>query len=206
MEFTIFILLLILMAIAVYTFINKKQKITYISTKLPSIYDIEINDIDKMEGTDFELYLYQLLNEVGYRTYHTPNSRDYGADLVLEDNNKNRYVIQAKRYQESDEIGVEAVQQVFASKRFYNAKQAIVIATTKYTYSCETLAGFNNVKLICRNDLINIIKHLKQKEFSKIKNIIEEEPRAIYEFEEIIEAQLKNNIEVNYIRTKVLAK
>ncbi|WP_317452012.1 restriction endonuclease [Paenibacillus sp. 37] len=49
-------------------------------------------------------------------------------------------------------VGISAVQEVFSCMRYYKTKKAVVIATTRFTDSCKTLAGVNYVKLIDRTD------------------------------------------------------
>ncbi|OUQ89874.1 endonuclease [Brevibacillus brevis] len=142
---------------------------------------IDINQIDKMEdGSEFEMYLYRLFLALGYSgVYKTVGSRDFGADLVFNDRSGTRNVIQAKRYSENNPIGISAIQEVYSSMRFYKAKKSIVIGTSSFTTSCETLAGINHVKLLDRQDLIEIIALFKQGNLSKVKDIIEGEPRLI---------------------------
>lgn len=149
-------------------------------------YDLKsigINDIDKMaDGSEFEMYLYRLFMELGYSgVYKTTNSRDFGADVVFTDREGIRNVVQAKRYAIENPVGLSAVQEVFSCMRYYKAKKAIVIASTKFTEPCETLAGINHVKLLDRTDLINIIEDLKKDDFLAVKDRIEAEPRMILE-------------------------
>lgn len=144
---------------------------------------IDIKDIDKMtDGHEFELYLYRLFVALGYTgVYKTVGSGDFGADLVFTDRSGVRNVIQAKRQDINNPVGIAAVQEVYSSMRFYKAKKSIVIATTNFTGSCETLAGINHVKLLDRQDLIAIIHAFKQGDLEKAKDIIEAEPRIILE-------------------------
>lgn len=144
---------------------------------------IDINRIDQMaDGSEFELYIARLLVELGYQgVYKTTGSRDYGADVVFIDRNGNQTVIQAKRYAVDNPVGLSAVQEVYASKRFYKAQNAIVIATSHYTDACETLAGVNHVLLIDRNDLIQIIELFKSGQHHLAKEMIEASPREILE-------------------------
>ncbi|WP_349290953.1 restriction endonuclease [Brevibacillus sp. NL20B1] len=88
---------------------------------------------------------------------------------------------QAKRQDINNPVGIAAVQQVYSSMRYYKAKKSIVIASTSFTTSCETLAGINHVKLLDRQDLIAIINAFKQGDLEKAKDIIEAEPRIILE-------------------------
>ncbi|KJD46706.1 restriction endonuclease [Paenibacillus terrae] len=141
-------------------------------------YKISINEIDRMEdGKDFEMYLFRLFLCLGYDdAYKTQDSRDFGTDLVFTDREGYRNVIQAKRYAISNPVGLSAVQEVYSSMRFYRAKKSIVITSSKYTISCEQLASYNGVKLLDRNDLIEMIELFKEQQYSKVKDIIEAEP------------------------------
>ncbi len=128
------------------------------------------------------IYLTKLLKKLGYTgVYKTVSSRDFGADIVFTDSEGFRNVIQAKRYSIKNQVGLSAVQEIYTSMRYYKAKKSIVITTSTYTNGCETLAGVNHVKLIDRKDLIRIIEAFQSDENSKAKEIIESEPRIIYE-------------------------
>jgi restriction system protein len=162
-------------------FVSKKIPIS-VQKELDPL-KIDINDIDKMtDGSEFELYLYRLFVALGYTgVYKTVGSGDFGADLVFTDRSGVRNVIQAKRQDINNPVGIAAVQQVYSSMRYYKAKKSIVIASTSFTTSCETLAGINHVKLLDRQDLIAIIHAFKQGDLEKAKDIIEAEPRIILE-------------------------
>lgn len=108
-----------------------------------------------------KLRINPILSQLGWLD-KTVGSRDFGADLVFNDRSGTRNVIQAKRYFENNPIGISAIQEVYSSMRFYKAKKSIVIGTSSFTTSCETLAGINHVKLLDRQDLIEIIALFKQ--------------------------------------------
>ncbi|MEK3748996.1 restriction endonuclease [Paenibacillus sp. FSL E2-8871] len=163
---------------------QRKQKRSVAFTE--ENYDIKavsIAEIDKMEdGSGFEMYLYRLFMELGYSgVYKTVGSRDFGADVVFTDREGVRNVVQAKRYSISNPVGISAVQEVFSCMRYYKAKRAIVIATTKFTEPGETLAGINHVKLLDRADLINVIEAFRIGDIIAARDIIEGEPRMILE-------------------------
>ncbi|WP_411346680.1 restriction endonuclease [Paenibacillus sp. WLX1005] len=144
---------------------------------------ITIEHIDQMkDGSEFEIYLYRLFVKLGYAgVYKTVGSRDFGADVVFTDREGIRNVIQAKRYSPENKVGIGAVQEAFSCMRYYKAKKSMVITTSTFTDSCETLAGINHVKLLDRDDLIAIIKCLQKDDIAAIKNRIEAEPRMILE-------------------------
>lgn len=113
-----------------------------------------ITDIDQMDGIQFEHYLSHLFSSQGYKVTVTRAIGDYGADLVIEKNDK-KIVVQAKRYKKN--IGIDAIQQVHSSKNYYGATEAWVITNSYYTKAAENLADSNSVRLIDREDLIEMI-------------------------------------------------
>ncbi len=181
-----FVLLGLALIIGAVLFILQKKHPKKFNTPVLANYDLKditINHIDQMEdGSEFEMYLYKLFLELGYKgVYKTPGSRDFGADVVFTDREGFRNVIQAKRYSVGNNVGVDAVQQAFSSMRYYKAKKSMVITSSEFTDSCETLAGINHVKLLDRTDLIEIIKAFKIDDHAAIKTRIEAEPRMILE-------------------------
>lgn len=177
------LLLITLLGILVFKKLGISRKQEQVVQENYDLRNIDIEDIDRMiDGSEFELYLYRLLLELGYSgVYKTVGSRDFGADLIFTDREGIRNVVQAKRYALDNPVGISAVQEVYSCMRYYKAKKAIVVATTKYTDSCETLAGINHVKLLDRHDLQNIIEAFKQEDNLKAQDIIESEPRVILE-------------------------
>lgn len=112
-----------------------------------------IDEIDKMEGVVFEKYLKEIYLQKGYRVSLTSVTGDYGADLILEKNNE-KIVIQAKRY--SKNVGIKAVQEVKAAQFHYKANEAWVVSNSNYTNAAISLAKSTNVKLVSREDLIEL--------------------------------------------------
>ncbi|MEF8680460.1 UNVERIFIED_CONTAM: restriction endonuclease [Bacillus cereus] len=112
-----------------------------------------IDDIDQMNGLQFEKYLGSLYQSLGYNTEVTKGSGDFGADLILE-NNSEKIIIQAKRY--SNKVSIQAVQEIVAAKGFYNAEHAWVVTNNYFTAPARKLADANNVLLIDRDLLIKL--------------------------------------------------
>ncbi|MGO4952370.1 restriction endonuclease [Paenibacillus sp. DRB1-1] len=142
---------------------------------------IGIQDIDRMEdGSEFEFYLQRLLSALGYKDiYKTTSSRDFGADLVFTDREGVRVVIQAKRYGVQHPVGLSAVQEIYTSMRYYAADKSLVITSGRYTESCKTLAAVNGVKLLDRNDLIDMINLFKTKRREEVMDLIESKTEVI---------------------------
>lgn len=115
---------------------------------------IDIREVDRMDGLQFEHFLKPVFERQGYLAQVTQGSGDYGADLILRKGGK-KYVVQAKRY--SGNIGVSAVQQVVAAVSYYNAHGAIVVTNQFFTPNAVELAKVNGVRLIDRKELSNMI-------------------------------------------------
>ncbi len=113
-----------------------------------------IKEIDEMTGEEFEEYLGHLFNKRGYHVSYTKASGDYGADLILEDREE-VIAVQAKRY--SGTVGVKAVQEIIGALRMYEATQGWVVTNSYFTRQAEKLAESNDVYLIDRDELIDMI-------------------------------------------------
>ncbi|MDY7220997.1 restriction endonuclease [Halalkalibacterium halodurans] len=140
---------------------------------------ITIRDIDRMDGHEFEDYLFVLLAGLGYNeTYQTKKSRDFGADLLFNDSSGARTVVQAKCL--SDALGVKAIQEVFTAKVYYQAEKAIVITSTEtISDPCRRLASAAEVKLIEREALQEIIALFKREQMKQAQDVIEAPPEKI---------------------------
>ena len=103
----------------------------------------------------FEDYLNILLFYCGFKVESTKKSRDYGADLILTDSKtQTKIIIQAKRYNKP--VGSKAVQEILAAKLHYKADEGWVITNNSYTPQAELLAKENNIRLIDRQELIEL--------------------------------------------------
>lgn len=124
-----------------------------LGTKIKQSF-IQIEDIDLMNGFDFEKMLGLLFKEMNYDTMVTKSSGDQGADLVLSKLGE-KTVVQAKRY--FNKVNNKAVQEVVASMKYYNATNGIVVTNNYFTKSAIELADANNIKLWDRDKLIEVL-------------------------------------------------
>ena len=113
---------------------------------------IKIMDIDIMSGIDFEEFLGKLFRRMGYESVVTPASGDYGIDLLVKKDNQT-VAVQAKRYSESNVVGIKAVQEALGGKSYYKADKAMVITTSSFTKNAQNLAKENGIILWDRHEL-----------------------------------------------------
>jgi len=127
-----------------------------------------IAEVDKMSGREFEHYLGQLFKAHGYSVDVTKSAGDFGADLVIAKEGR-RIIVQAKRY--SKNVGIKAVQEAFGAIMHYKATEAWVVSNSGYTAAAITLAKSNNVRLIDRNQLIELALKMNTDFVSRPKSI-----------------------------------
>jgi hypothetical protein len=109
-------------------------------------------------GIAFEQYLKAELERAGFDHVEiTKTSGDYGADLLAVHGSR-RVIIQAKSY--ADKVGLEAVQEVQAAKRLYQAAEAWVVTDSEFTPNARVLATENGVRLVDKRSLDSIGRSL----------------------------------------------
>jgi len=113
-----------------------------------------IHKVDGMTGQEFEQFLSLCYRKLGFKVQMTPASQDFGADLILyKDDTKS--VVQAKRYKEP--VGIKAVQEVIGAIKHYRGNRGIVITNSSFTENACALARSNDIELIDRRELINLV-------------------------------------------------
>lgn len=108
-------------------------------------------------GIEFEQFLKNLFETLGYRVETTSSSGDQGADLILVKESQ-RIVVQAKFY--SSSVGNKAVQEVLGAIGYYKANKGIVITNSYYTSSAQELAEANNIRLIDGEKLTQMLESI----------------------------------------------
>ncbi len=116
-----------------------------------------IDDIDLMNGSEFENFIGNMFSKMGYSTDVTKHSGDQGIDVIAKRNDL-KIGIQAKCY--SNSVGNSAIQEAVAGKKYYNCDKVIVVTNNIFTSSAIELAKSNDVILWDRNILKEKITEL----------------------------------------------
>ncbi|MBA4183209.1 MAG: restriction endonuclease, partial [Acidobacteria bacterium] len=91
---------------------------------------IFFENIDQLNGYEFEDFLKTLFSKMGYQVEQTRLSGDQGADLVIVKFGE-KTVIQAKRF--GGKVGNKAVQEIMAAISLYEAQKGMVITNNYFT-------------------------------------------------------------------------
>lgn len=124
--------------------------------------NIEWNDIDIMEGVEFESLVANALRDNGFHSIHmTPASGDYGVDIVAY-KRSDKYVFQCKRYNPGKSIGIRPIQEAYTGKLHYGADVAIVVTNLYFSKNAQILARETGVVLWDRSELEKLIIGFKK--------------------------------------------
>jgi len=134
----------------------QKSESVFIKPEQPQIFRriITIDDIDIMEGTEFERFLKKLFENMGYSVELTTHTIDMGADLILSKSGE-RISVQAKRW--SANVGNDAIQAIVGSLKVYKTQRGMVVTNSYFTNPAIYQAHHNRVELWNRDILIEMI-------------------------------------------------
>jgi len=137
--------------------------------KVP-IPTVTIEEIDKMDPFEFEEFVGDLFRAQGYRVEVTPQSHDYGADVIVK-KDRVKTVIQVKHY--ANNVTYDAIKEVLAGKAFHRADKAMVV-TNASSFTSQVLNSANKVgiELVGRNELKKLVH--KYLPYPKTKNEYQE--------------------------------
>jgi len=111
-------------------------------------------DWRSLRGVDFENFLEQVFQPLGYTVQTTKATGDQGIDLILTPPGR-RIGIQAKGWIGS--VGNSAVQQAFTGRVIYGCDSCAVITNSDFTAAAREAAGKVGCTLICGGQIPDLI-------------------------------------------------
>jgi restriction system protein len=106
---------------------------------------------EDMDPIEYEKFVSDLLNKLGWNARVTVATGDQGIDIVATRNAK-KLVVQCKMYTQSS-VGNSAVQEIIAGKIFEKADWAAVVTNSAFTNSARQLATSSGVFLLHHAEL-----------------------------------------------------
>lgn len=168
---------IVICATAVIIFFSYNAKKTSTNKfRITDIYDIKlinIHDIDRLdEHSEFVVYFYRLLKDIGFANVIKTNDTEHGADIVFTDDAGHPIVVLLKNDASQYMVNVDAVQEVVSSLEFYKANKGMLVSATSFTEAAKEIASKEDVLLLDRNDLMTIIEDHKNNVGQVAKNKI----------------------------------
>ncbi len=146
------ILMIIFFPFVLVAFLCKKLAMIVYRMRLSYMLGrISIEQLDSLDGHEFEELLYIVFAAMGYKVVKTKKSRDYGADLLVTIKDS-CIAIQAKLYYKHS-VGNSAIQQISSARAFYGATHAVVITNSHFTKPAISMAKALSVALIDKDNL-----------------------------------------------------
>jgi hypothetical protein len=106
---------------------------------------LQLVDWRSLRGTDFERFLVDVFEALGYTVQTTKASGDQGVDLIATKAGR-RIAVQAKGY--SNSVGTSAVQEVVAGRGCYRCDACAVITNSHFTRGAKDCAHANHCQLV----------------------------------------------------------
>ena len=117
--------------------------------------DWEIQDLNELTGLEFEELTCDILASNGFDiAENTQATADFGVDVLARKDGIS-YAIQCKLY--NSPVGVEAVQQIYAGRAYYECHVAMVLTNQYFTSNAKKLADKLGVVLWDRDMLEELL-------------------------------------------------
>ncbi len=128
------------------------------------------NELARIRGLspkEFEDYIADLFNRLGYRAHAVGGPNDKGIDVIAEKDGRKHY-IQCKKYFKAGKVGLEEVRSFYGAivSEMANGK-SFFITTSKFTLPAEQFADDKPIELVDGIGLLKYIKLAKSKEERK---------------------------------------
>ena len=92
---------------------------------------------------------------MGYKVESTPKTGDFGADLIIENCEGTRIIVQCKRFK--SKVNLKAVQEVVAAMGYYFGDMGIVITNNSFFSSAVKLAESHDIELWDGDKLLSFL-------------------------------------------------
>lgn len=118
----------------------------------PKNADRTMEQVDKMTGEQFEIFVAAVLEGNGYEIRQmTSTTGDFGADIIAY-RNEELIAVQCKRY--ANPVGLKAVQEAIAAMKHYECDSCLVVTNSRFTKQAIELAMDNEVVGLWDRDVL----------------------------------------------------
>ena len=152
--------------------------------------------LQKMDPYDFEYFIADLWEAMGWDTEVSSAAQDRGVDVIATKSipYEQTTLIQAKRYGSNTTVGSPEIQQYASLEDQYAGVDKVAVVTTnEFTNQARELADRLNVKLINGNDLVGLIERYEAVElvaqYLEFVQLVEEQN----DVEEEVASQSRNS-------------
>jgi restriction system protein len=124
-------------------------------SRLKSTLSIDFSKIDELSGVEFENLLLDKFTAMGFKAESTPKTGDFGADLIIENSEGSRIIVQCKRFKAK--LNLKAVQEVVGAMGHYAGDYGVVITNNSFLNSAVKLAESHDIELWDGDKLVSFL-------------------------------------------------
>lgn len=123
-----------------------------------------INDIDKLDGEMFEIWLENLFRKAGYKVKRTSYRKDHGGDLILTDPLGKKICVQAKKLgKRNAKVGAKVIGEVLRAKIYYQCDRAMIVTNQSFTEQAIEEAKKIGIVLMDRKSLVEFVHRVNSR-------------------------------------------
>ncbi|WP_411725765.1 restriction endonuclease [Methyloglobulus sp.] len=123
--------------------------------RLKATFSIDFSKVNELSGVEFENLLMDKFVALGFRVELTPKTGDFGADLIVENHEGSRIIVQCKRFK--SKVNLKAVQEVIGAIGHYAGDMGIVITNNSFLNSAVKLAETHDIELWDGDKLVSFL-------------------------------------------------
>lgn len=139
---------------------NSGQRFSYRFT-YDCMADNLLTKLRKIDPTEFEYFIADLWEEMGYQTEVSQRSRDEGIDIKATNHLNDKHLIQVKRHSESSVIGGPKVREYAGLYLQENDVDKVYVVTTNgFTSQARKIADNADVELVNAERLVKLINQV----------------------------------------------
>lgn len=171
--------LAVLYGTVLYPFLRQRVKSTRTLLETESIRELNL-----LTPVEFEKLAAETYRALGYRVKHMGKTGDHGVDLEVWTPEKERWVVQCKRWRDS--VGEATVRELYGTMHHEKADRAVLVTSAEITLQAEAWARGKPIDLIDGRSLLRLMRQARHKTrisfwrqwLNKVKGMVVKKPAA----------------------------
>ncbi|MCM3363763.1 restriction endonuclease [Niallia sp. Sow4_A1] len=140
---------------------RKRELEEYKKRQIQQMQDkAKLDEIKNMDAFEFERFIKEMFELIGYKGKLTPKTNDGGKDIILKDG-KDILLVECKRYT-SKKVSRTEIQKLHSAIIDMNAKKGYFVTTSEYSKYAIDYAANKEIELINGDQLINMLKNINR--------------------------------------------
>jgi HJR/Mrr/RecB family endonuclease len=123
--------------------------------RLKATFSFDFSKVDELSGVEFENLLLDKFAAMGFKAKSTSKTGDFGANLIVENKEGTRIIVQCKRYK--TKVNLKADQEVVGAMGHYAGDLGIVITNNSFLNSAVKLAESHDIELWDGDKLVSFL-------------------------------------------------